>query len=266
MIKAAVLGSPIEHSLSPFLHKRAYEILQIEGEYFKIEVDDLAFPSFLNNAKESDWTGFSLTMPLKEASFLPELKISVDPRAAKIHSVNTLIRIGDAYNGLSTDVLAFDRLLAQITFRKVAIIGAGGTARAALGALDGLVDSVDVMRRSAARDLLLGKCMDSTQLNLKSMESSLEGYDLVISTTPAGVSDAIASRVTSADGTLIEALYAPWPTNLSAKWGSLGGNVIHGLHILVEQALDQIHLMSGKSFDYAHMRSILLEEAISTRN
>ena len=79
---------------------------------------------------------------------------------------------------------------------------------------------------------------------------------------PAGVTDLLADSLTEANGTLIEALYKPWPTALSAKWQDLGGNVKHGLDLLVEQALDQIQLMTGKSFDYAQMRATLLSDAL----
>ncbi len=262
MIRAAVLGTPIAHSLSPLLHSRAYEILGVEGDYSRIDLAEVEFPNFFNESLKDSWTGFSLTMPLKEVAFLPEFGISLDPRALKIHSVNTLIRAGNSYHGLSTDVLAFDRLLESTTFTRVAVIGAGGTARAALGALDGLVDRVDVLRRSESRDESLLGCVSATDLKMFNMECSLREYDLVISTTPAGVTDLLADSLTEANGTLIEALYKPWPTALSEKWQALGGNVKHGLDLLVEQALDQIQLMTGKSFDYAQMRATLLSDAL----
>ena len=266
MIKAAVLGTPITHSLSPFLHNRAYEILGIDGDYTRIELDFPNFPNFLSGAMREEWTGFSLTMPLKEASFLPELDISLDPRAQKISSVNTLIKFGKSFRGISTDVLAFDRFLSSLTFSNVAIIGAGGTARAALGALDGMVEHVNILRRTTSRDGALEKCVDSTSLRFRPMNSVLSQFDLVISTTPAGVTDSLAHAMTAANGTLIEVLYNPWPTQLSAKWISLGGSVKHGLDLLVEQALDQIQLMTGASFDYATMRATLLEEVLAKQS
>ena len=77
MIKAAVLGSPISHSLSPLIHRKAYEILGLEGDYSAIEIDFKGFPNFFEEASSENWNGFSLTMPLKEAPF--EMISDIDP-------------------------------------------------------------------------------------------------------------------------------------------------------------------------------------------
>ena len=69
MIKAAVLGSPISHSLSPALHKRANELLGVAGSYGAIDLIPELAGDFFSRALEEDWTGFSLTMPLKETIF-----------------------------------------------------------------------------------------------------------------------------------------------------------------------------------------------------
>ena len=260
MMKAAVLGSPIEHSLSPFIHNRAYEILGVEGQYEKFDVNAEQIAEFLTSKRLDDWTGFSLTMPLKEVVL--GLGFDVDVRARKIHSVNTLLRVGNSYKALSTDVLAFDRILDGIEFNKVAIIGGGGTARAALGALDGRIGEVTLLQRSAKRNDVLTRCVDTTKLDFCSMQTSLESFDLVISTTPSGASDILAPSIPKSPGTLIEALYKPWPTLISQTWTSSGGRVIHGLDLLVEQALDQVQLMTSRSFDYTSMRKTLLADVL----
>jgi len=258
MIKAAVLGSPIQHSLSPLIHKKAYEILGVEGSYERFDINADKFDAFIESTLHQPWTGFSMTMPLKESAF--SHNFDVDSRALKIHSANTLIRMGESYRALSTDVLAFDRILAGIDFSQVIVIGGGGTARAALGALDGLVEKVAVVQRSSVRNQQLLSCVESTELNFVDFAYPLDGHDLVISTTPQGVSDIYADQVTGDAKTLIEVLYKPSPTMLSGAWLKNGGSVVDGLDLLVEQALDQLHLMTGISFDYASMRATLLEE------
>ena len=129
MIRAAVLGSPISHSLSPLIHQYAYAILGVEGSYERFEISEATFPNFIEQAMDESWTGFSLTMPLKEAAF--SSSFPCDERTERIHSANTLIHNGRTFVATSTDILAFDRLLAQVTFSRVAIIGSGGTARTA---------------------------------------------------------------------------------------------------------------------------------------
>jgi len=264
MIKAAVLGSPIEHSLSPFIHNRAYEILGIDGKYEKFEIDVETFPEFIASASSLDWDGFSLTMPLKEVAF--GMGFECDSRAKKIHSVNTLVRSGNSYKASSTDVLAFDRILDGMHFNNVAVIGGGGTARAALAALDGRVSALTILQRSDKRNELLLACLDKTDLIFAPMQTSLDSFDLVISTTPAGVSDIFVSTLSKSAGTLVESLYKPWPTKLSAAWRENGGKVVHGLDLLVEQALDQISFMTHQSFDYASMRETLLADVLEANS
>ncbi len=258
MIKAAVLGSPINHSLSPFIHNRAYEILGVEGNYERHEVTAESFDSFIELARNSDWTGFSLTMPLKEAPL--KAGFDVDSRAQTIQSVNTLVRTGDSFRALSTDVLAFDRILQNISYHRVAIIGGGGTARAALGALDGTVDQVTMLQRGSNRNSQLVAAVSQSEIVFADLSTPLSDFDLVISATPAGASDSLASSIAGHAGTLIESLYKPWPTVLASAWEQRGGHVIHGLDLLVEQALDQIHLFANTGFDYTSMRSQLLAE------
>ena len=261
MIRAAILGSPVHHSLSPLIHKRAYAELGLDGFYEKFEIEVLDFPQFIDQALEDNWTGFSLTMPLKEIAF--ESSFECDARSKMIYSANTLIRFGDTFKATSTDVSAFDRLLERISYSKVAVIGGGGTARAALGALDGLVETVSVVQRSSKRNELLSSCLTASKIEFLSYESNLSDFDLVISTTPQGASDRFAHSIPQNPGILIEALYKPLPTVLSAAWKAQGGVVVDGLDLLVEQALDQISLFTNVSFDYTSMRELLLAEVRS---
>jgi len=261
MIKAAVLGSPIAlFAFSPLIHQRAYEILDVDGSYERYDVTEDSFPSFIARALEETWTGFSLTMPLKEVAFTSGFEC--DPRATRIRSANTLIRMSDTFLATSTDVLAFDRLLSGREFSRVAVIGSGGTARAALGALDSLTDRVTVIQRSSHRNELLQSAVEHCVLEFGAMDTPLDGFDLVVSTTPTGVSDIFAAALlhsaSEIEGILVEVLYKPAPTALAKVWREKGGFVLDGVDLLVEQALDQIRLMTGRSFDYSSMRESLL--------
>lgn len=262
MIKAAVLGSPISHSLSPLLHNHAYSILGVEGDYSAIDVPQASLVRFLSESISENWTGFNMTMPLKERVFDSPL-VLLDEKATRIKSANTLIRKGDEYVGTSTDLTAFERLLAPYSVDRVAIIGGGGTARALLGALADRSTHVDVLLRTPKRLDILSSIAPKTILSSIPMDSSLEGYDLVVNTTPAGVADHLASTLQSADGLLFESLYNPWPTELAFTWSQLGGKALHGIDLLVEQALDAIHLIAEVDFDYTTMRSELLTVALS---
>ena len=260
MIKAAVIGSPITHSLSPKIHRKAYEILGLEASYNAIEVTESSFPDFFSGLKSEDgasaWSGFSLTMPLKEI-VLKYCK-SADSVTTAINSGNTLYRSEGSWKVTSTDFLAFENLLDVSKDAKVAIIGGGGTARAAMGALNTKVKSVDVLLRSENRMPALIKAAPNLNVNRLDMSEPLDNYDLIIQTTPANVFDQYALNTKRANGVLLEALYKPWPTKLVERYEGLGGRIISGKELLVEQALHQIELFSGSKFDFSEMRLNLL--------
>ena len=136
MINAAVLGSPISHSLSPRLHMSAYRSLDISGQYVSFDVPAGTLGNFLNE-KNSGWTGFSLTMPLKEEVLL--VADEIDPLVKRIQCGNTLVRRDNKWILYSTDVLGFQQAWSSSNSAKpksVLILGSGATARAAAAAFD----------------------------------------------------------------------------------------------------------------------------------
>ena len=263
MIKAAVLGSPITHSLSPLLHKKAYELLNIEASYEAVEVTPQGAENFFRKALEDNWTGFSLTMPLKETviDLGPEFDFEIDPVAQLMKSGNTMVRQGDTFHISSTDRTGFMRIFEGVDCARTLIIGGGGTARAALSALDGRAENIDFLLRSPTRKEALGQIARHSTLGFFPMNHSLAGYDLVVSTVPAGVTDALSETLASPIPTLCEVLYNPFPTKLLAKAKVLGSSTIDGIDLLVEQALDQIAIFTARDFDYAIMRNELQKVA-----
>ncbi len=255
MIKAAVLGSPIAHSLSPLLHRAAYTHLGVSGDYQAIEVKLNELKPFLEKSLAQDYSGFSLTMPLKEEVI--NIVGDIDPLAREIASANTVVNRDGHWVASSTDLLAFTRLLQGLSFTSVCVIGGGGTARAALGALRAFTENVDVLLRSPERLGALIQAGGRIDVKALEMSSDLSSYDLVISTVPAGVINLQDLVDTQPQGVLLDVLYHPWPTPLAAKWRESGQPVISGRDLLVEQALDQISLMTGNVFDYEQMRKVL---------
>lgn len=259
MIKLAVAGLPISHSLSPLLHSTAYKILGIEADFSTAEISEDKFGDFYFEAKKSGYRGLALTMPLKEISI--GFVDRVDPVAKQITSVNTIIFESTGSIGLSTDLLAFKNLLKPYFGKKIAILGAGGTARAAIGALRGSGSELSILTRSMNRhDQLHAAAVD---LDIEFLDwhrfEEIQDRDLIISTTPAGATDGLSIISTKAD--FFEVIYHPWPTELAKRYQNLGRNVIGGLSLLVEQALFQINYFSQKEFDFDDMRKELLKVA-----
>ena len=255
--RAAVLGFPITHSLSPALHNAAYLALGIEGKYDAVEVKSGQLRDFMNNVKktEANWIGFSLTMPLKEE--ILEVADVIDPLAKQINSANTLLPIqltsGIGWKALSTDVSGFIWALAAngvSDFQSIQIIGAGGTARAAAAAIDAPGRSIQVISRSAEREAKMRESISLADISFHNWNDVQLNADLIINTTPKNVADSLEPG----SGILFESLYDPWPTKLASNWK---GKVIDGLELLVHQAIDQIHFMTGFILDRQLMAPIL---------
>lgn len=280
MIRAAVLGSPISHSLSPTLHKRAYEILGVAGLYEAIEVSEVEFPQFMAEAISIDskinWRGFSLTMPLKEiaANTLSE----VDPVASRIASANTVI-INRSQNDvnlqvISTDVSAFSNIFNRMELTQdchVSVIGGGGTARAAIAALDGRVSRINIYQRSEKRNSVIANAALISELVFHdfSLLSDISRSVLAVSTVPKTASDFLLSSLPSKlkkEQTLFDVSYSPWPSASLSAWDIAGGSIIDGLELLIRQALEQIRMMTMVSFDFEEMHKALRMHAMEVIN
>ncbi|MFE4825618.1 shikimate dehydrogenase [Streptomyces sp. NPDC056672] len=254
--RAAVLGSPIAHSLSPVLHRAAYAGLGLTGwSYDRFEVDEAGLPGFLEGLRgDGSWAGFSLTMPLKRA-VIPLLD-GITATAASVEAVNTLV-IGEdgRRTGDNTDVPGMIAALGERGVRTVAsaaVLGAGATASSALAALSRICTGpVTAYVRSEARAAEMRGWGERTGVEIRTAAwaDAAEAFEapLVIATTPAGTTDALAPLVPDRPGTLFDVLYEPWPTALAAAWSSRGGPVVSGLDLLVHQAVLQVEQMTGRS-------------------
>ena len=249
-VKAAVLGSPIAHSLSPFLHGKAFEVLGISGTYEAIKVESGGLSEFLRRQGQS-YDYLSLTMPLKEEvlDIAKASSIKVDDLAQRIQSVNTLVKSGTGWSATSTDGSGFIKALANAGydhFNSVLILGAGGTARAVAGALDEIADSVSIMGRSIRRNAGIAACFRKLvpEFIVWDDQIDLRKFDLVVNTTPSGAADLVAENIPSkVEGLLFDVLYKPWPTLIARRWSDGGGKVISVIELLLYQGIDQINIV-----------------------
>ncbi len=249
-----MLGSPIAHSLSPVLHRAAYRELGLDDwSYGRFEVDEAALAGFVGEL-DASWAGLSLTMPLKRA-VIPLLD-EVTDTAASVEAVNTVVftedgrRIGD-----NTDIPGMIAALRERGVEKVdsaAVLGAGATASSALAALARVCSGpVTAYVRSEARAEEMRGWGERLGVDVRtaSWDEAAEAFaaPLVIATTPAGTTDALAGAVPDAPGTLFDVLYDPWPTRLAAAWTARGGRILGGLDLLVHQAVLQVEQMTGRA-------------------
>ncbi|MFI1017029.1 shikimate dehydrogenase [Streptomyces sp. NPDC020965] len=250
--RAAVLGSPIAHSLSPVLHRAAYAELGLDHwSYDRFEVDETTLVEFLERL-DGSWAGLSLTMPLKRA-IIPSLD-GISDTAASVEAVNTVLRTGDGrLVGDNTDIPGMVAALRERGVDKVesaAVLGAGATASSALAALARICTGpVTAYVRTEARAVEMRGWGGRLGIEVRTEEwgraAEALSAPLVIATTPAGSTDGLAAGVPERPGTLFDVLYEPWPTALAASWSARGGAVVGGLDLLVHQAVLQVESMTG---------------------
>ncbi|MGH3881998.1 MAG: shikimate dehydrogenase [Pseudonocardiaceae bacterium] len=263
--RAAVLGCPIRHSLSPAVHRAAYAALGLtDWRYEAFECDEAALPTFVERLGPQ-WAGLSLTMPLKRAALTVADEVS--PLARAVGAVNTLVlgQPGGRSRAENTDVAGILTALREAGLDRVGaavILGAGGTAQAALAALRELGEAAPtVLVRDPARTADLRAAAD--RLGVRPTISgglpdrAVPEADVVISTLPPGAADAISPQRWSARPVVLDVVYTPWPTPLAAAALGAGCRIVSGLAVLLHQAVAQVELMTGRGAPVAAMRQAL---------
>jgi shikimate dehydrogenase len=257
--RAAVLGSPIAHSLSPVLHRAAYAALGLDWTYDAVECDEAQLPAFVSALDES-WAGLSLTMPLKRA-ILPLLD-DVSETARLTGSANTVLVEGDRKRGDNTDVHGIVAALREAGIdrvRNVTVLGAGATAASALAAARDLgARDAYVVARSQERAAAALAAGDSIGLFVDFVPwpgtDAAWATELVVSTLPANAGDVLATR-TVWPRALLDVVYAGWPSVLGRAATAAGVTVVGGLPMLVHQAARQVELMTGRPAPLEAMRA-----------
>ena len=250
-----MLGKPVAHSLSPVIHNAGYRAVGLGAwSYTAHECSESELPGFVAGLDER-WAGLSLTMPLKETG--RGVADEVAPVAAAIGAANTLIRRpAGGWRAENTDAPGMVDALRGVgiaAVERMAILGAGGTARAALAAAADLgAGWVTVYARRAEAIAELSEVADALGLELTGADwadaAGATAADVVVSTVPTGVADPLAESGDlrwRPDGVLFDALYRPWPTPLASTALAQGVPVVSGLDLLLAQAVRQFELFTG---------------------
>jgi shikimate dehydrogenase len=243
--RLAVLGSPIAHSKSPLLQAAAARVLGLDWEYSRIEATEASLPGILAGLGR-EWVGLSLTMPLKRA-VLP-LIAAHDPLVDRLGLANT-VRLGGRPHLANTDVGGIERVLAEHAGAARAIVlGAGATAASALEALDrlGVRERIVAARRPDVAAEQLAPLADRF---VPLAAADLRYADLVVSTLPGHVDPSVRMPSEVPGTPLLDVAYDPWPTALGSRWQAAGGHLLHGLDMLIEQAVLQVRVFTDADPD-----------------
>jgi shikimate dehydrogenase len=251
------------------LHATAYASLGLtEWRYEAIECAEAGLPGLVD-ALGPEWAGLSLTMPLKRVALTVADEVS--PLAGAVGAANTLV-LGGHRRAENTDVAGIVAALQEAGLGQVGaavVLGAGGTAQAALAALRALGERTPtVVVRDPARTTELRTAADRLGVH-PTIRGGLPGVelpdaDVVISTLPSGAADALRPQRWQTRPVVLDVVYAPWPTPLATAALAAGCRVVSGLAMLLHQAVAQVELMTGQSPPVPPMRTAL-DAAVRSR-
>jgi len=260
-----VLGSPIDHSLSPVIHRAAYAHLGLDWGYERIELQADEFPGFLDSLDEA-WRGLSVTMPLKEAAARSG---EPDDDVLLTGAANTVV-LGAERRVYNTDIAGLIDALAEAGTQRVRVatmIGNGATARSALVALVRCGAAlIEVQGRSPERLAEFGRW--ARQFDVEVQPRSLGApidpeSELLLSTVPSdalGRLERLQVPLCPALRAVFDVSYHPWPTPLAQAAAGAGLAVLGGLDLLVHQARHQVRLMTGHDVPAAVLMSAVRKE------
>ena len=238
--RLAVLGDPIEHSLSPEIHSAALEALGLDGVYARVRADREILGKRIADIRSGDMEGINVTMPLKSAA--AQLVDEVTPRAFAAGSVNTVSRVEGRTIGETTDALAMEEYLAaRWPHHPLYVLGAGGAAAAAGIAAGHRV--VYVASRNARRAAdLADRLVDASAVPWGVPVAGA----VVINATPLGANgEDLPDGILEAAEGLIDLAYGPSITPAMSRARQIGMSTVDGVEFLVAQAAHSFRVWTG---------------------
>ncbi len=242
-----VIGNPVAHSLGPLMHNRAFAAAGYPGVYLAFAVRDLE--AAMAGLRGLNIRGISVTLPHKEAimPFLDE----VDQAAQAIGAVNTVVNRQGRLIGFNSDAYGAVKALSEkitIKGRDVAILGAGGAARAIGYGIMMEGGRVHIFNRTVEKAASLAASLDADAYPLSRFEAV--PCDIVINTTPVGMlpdtgAMPIPAEPLNAKMTVMDIIYNPVQTRLLQAARTAGARIIDGVTMFVYQGAMQFKLWTG---------------------
>ena len=257
-----LIGNPVEHSVSPLIHNTLAEMEDTDLVYVTFKVDNGCLKEAIKGASALDILGMNVTVPYKEGvlSLLDE----VDPLAARIGAVNTLVRTANGYKGYNTDITGLKRELQDagivIEGNRVIILGAGGAARAIafLCAFEKAEEIYILNRTSLKAEQLAAEVKKSFEgVHIEGMGldefDNIQGSGLIaIQTTSAGLYPDVDNTPVEAPAFYekisvgVDIIYNPARTRFMKMVEEHGGAAYNGLKMLLYQGISAFELWTGK--------------------
>jgi shikimate dehydrogenase len=234
------------------MHNAAFAAMGIDAVYLAFDVPPERLAAGLDAARALSIRQLAISIPHKEA-VLPLLD-ECDARAHAIGAVNTVTRVGERLLGSNTDAIGVARALERetpLTGRRAVVLGAGGTARAAVYALSEGGARVTVLNRTVQRAEAIAADLGAAEAGpLEALAD--HDHDILVNTTSVGLGSddsPVPREHLHPDSVVLDAVYQPEQTRLLRDAASIGARTVGGKWMLVEQAVEQIRRWTGREPD-----------------
>ncbi|OHD70663.1 MAG: shikimate dehydrogenase [Spirochaetes bacterium RBG_16_49_21] len=263
-----IFGSPVRHTLSPVMHNAAFRKIGANAVFLAFEPPSIR--AAVASMRSLDIKGAAITIPFKIDVL--ECLDAVDPRAADIGSVNTLVNTGGLITGYNTDGSGAVQALAAKKINaadsNTLVLGNGGSARAIAFALLQSGAAVIVAGRNAPRVERLVRDLEKQYTQVRGLLISdldrklMEGVDIIINATPVGMAPDTGSMPISDEllvkrHAVFDIVYSPRMTKLLAAAAEKGCAIINGIDMLIYQGLQQFELWTGKEAPFGAVKSAI---------
>tara|TARA_B100001564_G_scaffold328231_1_gene311836 strand:+ start:8597 stop:9388 length:792 start_codon:yes stop_codon:yes gene_type:complete len=235
----AVIGSPVEHSLSPYLHEEIYKEIGEKIISTKINIDSEELSTFVKNHKNNF---YNVTIPHKEN--IVSLLVSIDNSAKKIGAVNCVAKS----KGYNTDWIGFKNSMVvndiDLKNKNCIILGAGGAARAVAYALiKSECDTITIINRSEKRKKAILQWIEG----FGNYSANIDKGDIIINCTPVGMwpnleNKPIYKGTISSKQVVVDTIYNPYETAFLKHAKKAGAKIVSGLDMFIQQGLASINI------------------------
>ena len=264
----AVIGDPINHSLSPNIHSAAFRELNLDSSYIAYRIPKGELESGVEGLKKIKISGFNVTIPHKVE--MMKYLDKMDESCSIIGAVNTVVNNEGVLKGYNTDMDGFLEPLKKrnisIQDKKILLIGAGGAARAIIAGMSKeKAERVDIANRTTKNAEKLSEFATRIELstNVKKIEESknLQNYDIIINSTSLGLKNElspISFEQINQDSVIYDIVYSPMNTDFIKKAKDKKLEVIYGYEMLLGQATRAFEIWHGMKAPYNAMKKALL--------
>ncbi len=259
--KAAVIGYPIKHSLSPIIHNYWLKENKIAGEYSKIEVKPQELEKFILTLPQKKLTGINITIPHKEEAYkILQEQAEISELATTLEAINTIYVKNNKIYADNTDYYGFKKGLIEnlpnlnLATKEVLVIGAGGAAKAIIfGLIKDNVKKITIINRTKKKAEILAKKSKKTLIidNLDNIEHKITHADIVINTTSCGLNNQNQLKIehSKIKGKKIfyDIVYKPLNTKFLVDAKNNGHQIIAGINMLIYQAQPAFKYFFGQT-------------------